>query len=391
VSVATDPGLLADYQAGRITYADYQAAMQSQQRASELAAKERALQGATGVDPQLIASEIALARAGAAQAAREAEQRRAAERAAQRARDAAERARIQQEAEARIRRERERANELAEQALRERRAETGRVRAPEEEGAIIAAAIEYAQAESDYAAGQREEPLPDFVSGQDGKVGANGDTIQAPTPTPVEPAEIGYVYIDGQKVPRPETWVEGRPFGDPIPPEGYLYEPTTEQFIEQGLAEYRKDWIMSQFPEGGGYFDWVLGGGGPKLSADMTTAEMQAAINAYFSAVDAAYIAELYPEGPYDTNGGPRPPLVGLEPDGTDGGPRPPLVGLEPDGTDGGPRPPLVGMEPNGTNGASGGDTPPDVIPGGLSLERTGKQLLLGAAIAIIFGIWILD
>ena len=213
---------LSDYQAGLIDYPTYFARNAEEKRAREQAAKMAALAtaGASGsYNPQLIASEQALAQASYQQAQRQAaeraaiarqqaqqqaehkaaqdrllaqrqadqaaanariaagqadaaanaaEQARAAKTAAQQlaAAQAAERTALDQAARAQAAQEAAdsaRVSELTEAARQEMLQETGRVVAPELEGSVIGAAMGYVQAEREYALGLRDTPIPDSI------------------------------------------------------------------------------------------------------------------------------------------------------------------------------------------------------------------------------------
>lgn len=236
--MATDPALLSQYQGGQITYAQYQAAMQSQAQAQKTAAAIAALQQATTVSPTLIASEIALQKANLAkqqqQAARAAAERQRQAKAAaqlkaqQAAVDAARRAKDAKAAaeaaaalrqqqlsaadarasaakaeQARRHAEEQRTAELVEQARQQMIAETGRVVNPEQEGMIIAQAMQKATGEADLAAGNysgvsvhlADLPEPTYII-----PGAAMRKPQPPGGSQKEP-----VYYPSLPTPPPET------------------------------------------------------------------------------------------------------------------------------------------------------------------------------------------
>lgn len=399
MSVATDPQLVAQVESGQMSAAEYAAIMAERQRASDLAAKEQALRAATGADPALIASEIALARAAAAQAAREAAAREQARRAAEAARSAQERADIQRQTEARIRAERERAAQLAEQAKAQRRAETGRVRAPEEEGAIVAAAIEYAQAEAEYEAGNRPDNIPSNVKGTAPEVEAANasEIILTSEAVPAPDWALEAVY---QTVPEEEwkseraMWLaeqvaQGQPipvaqatqllseagviFADDVQAPEWVYEAVYQTVPEEEWKASRGAWFAEQVASGGA------------IPVEQTAAFLEDWFAGRIPvSAEGDGGGDALPTYPGENGGGAGDDHGVYYPDIPEHG-----DGLYPtNGNDG--TPPTNGN--GGTPPANGDDgTSPDVIAGGLTLDSVGKKLLFGALIAVIFGVWVID
>jgi len=226
--MATDPALLAQYTSGQISYTQYSAAVKAQEQAAKTAYTISMLQNMQGVSSTLIASEIALQQASLAraqqQAARDAAARQqqaaantalqaqqAAVDAARRNKDAAAAAaaaaelRRQQIAaadaraaatraeQARRQAEEQRTSQLIEEARQKMIAETGRVVAPEQEGAVIAAAMAKATAETDLAMGNYNG-VSVYLANQPGPTYIPDAAMRNPQPPPDSPQKTPVYY-----------------------------------------------------------------------------------------------------------------------------------------------------------------------------------------------------
>jgi len=234
--MATDPALLAQYTSGQISYTQYSAAVKAQDQAAKTAYTISMLQNMQGYSPTLIASEIALQQASLAraqqQAARDAAARQqqaaantalqaqqAAVDAARRNKDAAAAAaaaaelRRQQIAAAdaraaatraeqsRRQAEEQRTSQLIEEARQKMIAETGRVVAPEQEGAVIAAAMAKATAETDLAMGNYNG-VSVYLANQPGPTYTPDAAMRNPQPPPDSPQKTPVYY---PSLPTPPT------------------------------------------------------------------------------------------------------------------------------------------------------------------------------------------